>query len=327
MKRIVFFNGHQNGDVANSRGVVEYVTSRLGRDYEYYFLTLRTELGPKGAIKFPDSVTIHNPITQGLLPFMPPGWNPDIKTAHERGEVYFLYEDTLFLNVWIGCSHYYQTSRVPKGGGITRESLRQQACEVIDIIQEAGGPKLEYPTDLEILSRRTTNPDNKVLVDDFIDKLMMEYRKVVLVCNGPVMSNQTPQFNFGKILQHTVEDCSDVAFVFTDRNFNPTSKNCLFTDDVFPVPNLSEIDYFSSSCSVIVSRMSGPGIITMNQDNYLDSTKTLISFTSDPNIGFEALGSDVEIENRQWVSPAGAQMVWTSDTTEQSIIATIKQYL
>lgn len=327
MKRIVFFNGHQNGDVANSRGLVHYVTSKLGTQYEYYFLTLRTELGPKGGIKFEDNVNIHNPIVQGLLPFMPIGWNPDIKTAHERGEVYFMYGDTLFLNVWIGCSAYFLANRASKGGGITRESLRQQACEIVDVIHQAGGPQIDYPTELEILSRRTTNPDNKEKVDNFIAILKSSYERVVLVCNGSVMSGQTTQFNFGEILQKTIQNYPQVAFIFTDKNFQTESSNCYFTDEVFPLPNLSEIDYFSKDCDVIVSRMSGPGIITMNYDNYLDSTKVLISFTLDPNIGFEALGSDLEIERKQWNSPNGALMVWTDDLSENAIVNTIEAHL
>jgi hypothetical protein len=327
LKRIVFFNGHQNGDVANSRGLVDYITKELGDVYEYYFLTLRTELGSKGAVRFGDNINIHNPIVQGLLPFMPPQWNPDIKTAHERGDIYFVYGDTLFLNVWIGCSHYYMSHRSPRGGGITRESLRQQICEVIDVIHQAGGPILPYPTDIESLSSRTTNPHNKQLVDDFLEELHKKYKKMVLICNGPVLSSQTPQFSFGNILQDTMQANEDIAFVFTDKNFVTNNSNCFFTDDHFPVPNLSEIDYLSKDCEVIVSRMSGPGIITMNRDNYLDSTKTLISFTLQPNIAFEALGSDSEIENRKWASPQGATMVWSNDMNESSIKNTIEQYI
>ena len=325
MKRLVFFNGHQNGDVSNSRGLVDYIVERLGDAYEYYFLTLKTELGPKGAIKFNDCVHIHNPITQGPLPFMPPGWNPDIHTAHERGDVYVLYKDTLFLNVWMGCSPYFMLNRTH--GGITRESLRQQACEVIDKIAEAGGPMLEYPDELQILSKRTTNPDNRHLVDSFMSHLSDNYDKVVLICNGPVMSSQTPPFSFGLILEDVIQRHPKTAFVFTCKNFYNNEINCYFTDDIFPVPNLSEIDYFSKICNVIVSRMSGPGIITMNRDNYLDSTKTLISFTADPNIGFEALSSDLEIQNKKWCSPNGANMVWSNDFSNDSIIKLIEQYI
>jgi hypothetical protein len=326
MKRIVFFNGHQNGDVANSRGVVHYITENLGNSIEYYFLTLRTELGPKGAVKFNDNIIIHNPITQGLLSFMPPQWNPDIKTAHERGEVYFMYGDTLFVNVWIGSSQYYNQNRVPVGGGITRESLRMQACELIDVIREAGGPSIEYPKELDTLSTRTTNPDNKHHVEMFASKLS-KFKKVVLVCNGPVMSQQSSQFSFGDILKQFIAENEQVAFVFTDRNFEASTDNCFFFNDYSPTPNLSEIDYFSSWCDVIMTRMSGPGIITMNKQNYLDPSKTLISFTLSPNIAFEALASDEEISKQQWSSPNGAKMVWTADHSEHSIVETIKTSL
>jgi len=324
IKRIVFFNGHQNGDVANSRGIVEYLTKHLGESYEYYFLTLRTELGSSGAITFGENIIIHNPIVQGLLPFMPQGWNPDIKTAHERNEVCFVHEDTLFLNVWIGCSPFFIENRASKRG-ITRRSLQYQICEYIEAIKQVIGVDIPYPTELQSLSPRTTNPKNKTLVDNFALTLRGTFNKAVLICNGNVMSDQTPQFSFGEIIRQVVTDSPDTAFLFTDKNFDSTADNCFFTDDIFPVPNLSEIDYLSKYIDIIVSRMSGPGIITMNRENYLDSSKTLISFTTDPNIAFEALSSDEEIEAEEWGIEGGAKLIWSRDMNPESIANIIKQ--
>jgi len=324
IKRIVFFNGHQNGDVANSRGIVEYLSKHLGEFYEYYFLTLRTELGSSGAITFGNHIKIHNPIVQGLLPFMPEGWDPDIKTAHVRGEVCFVYKDTLFLNVWIGCSPFFIENRASKRG-ITRKSLQYQICECIEVIKQVTGVEVPYPAELESLSSRTSNPKNKELVDNFTSTLKSNFKKVILICNGNVMSDQTPQFSFGEILRQVVDNSPDTAFLFTDKNFDSTAGNCLFTDDIFPVPNLSEIDYLSKDIDIIVSRMSGPGIITMNRENYLDSSKTLISFTTDPNIAFEALSSDEEIEAEKWGIEGGAKLIWSRDMNPESIANIIKQ--
>jgi len=324
IKRIAFFNGHQNGDVANSRGLVEYITRYLGDKYEYYFLTLRTELGSSGAITFGNHIKIHNPIVQGLLPFMPQGWNPDIKTAHERGEVCFVHEDTLFLNVWIGCSPFFIENRASKRG-ITRKSLQYQICEYIEVIKQVIGIDIIHPTELESLSPRTTAPKNKELVDNFITTLRSTFKKAILICNGNVMSDQTPQFSFGEILRQVINNSPDTAFLFTDKNFENTADNCFFTDDILPVPNLSEIDYLSKDINIIVSRMSGPGIITMNRENYLDSSKTLISFTTDPNIAFEALSSDEEIEAEKWGIDGGAKLIWSRDMNAESIANIIKQ--
>jgi hypothetical protein len=324
IKRIVFFNGHQNGDVANSRGVVEYITKHLGENYEYYFLTLRTELGKSGAITFGENIIIHNPIVQGLLPFMPQGWNPDIKTAHERGEIYFMYEDTIFLNVWMGACTWFKEHR-PEKGGITRKSLQHQIYECIEVIKQVIDVDIPYPTEIESLSPRTTSPKNKNLVDAFTPTLKNTFQKSILICNGPVMSDQTPQFSFGEILKDIIYNSPDTAFLFTDKNFNNTAYNCFFTDDLFPIPNLSEIDYLSKDINIIVSRMSGPGIITMNRENYLDNSKTLISFTTDPNIAFEALGSDEEIELESWGIEGGAKLIWSRDMNPESITNIIKQ--
>lgn len=324
IKRVVFFNGHQNGDVANSRGVVEYISRHLGDKYEYYFLTLKTELGPTGGITFGEHVNIHNPMSQGLLPFMPVGWNPDIHTAHERDEIYFVYEDTIFLNVWMGASNWFKENRSEKGG-ITRKALQNQICECIEVIKQVAYIDIPYPTELQSLSTRTANPKNKTLVDNFISTIEDAFKKKILICNGYVLSSQTPQFNFGEILAEVINNSPETAFLFTDKNFSSTADNCLFTDDIFPVPNLSEIDYLSKDIDIIVSRMSGPGIITMNRDNYLDSSKTLISFTTDPNIAFEALSSDEEIEAQRWGIEGGAKLIWSRDMNPESIANIIKQ--
>lgn len=326
MKRVVFFNGHQNGDIANSRGVIKYITNKLGSDYEYYYLILRTEFGSKGAVNFDKNIKIHNPMTQGILDFFPPGWNLDIKTAHERGENFFIYKDSIFLNVWIGSSEYFIENRMPYGGGITRKSIHEQTCELIDLIEHSMNVKIEYPNEFETLPIATEEPDNKNKTDDLIKLIQSKHNKIVLICNNPVMSNQTHQFNFGEILKETIID-SNVAFVFTCKNFEPYSDNVYFIDDFLPTPNLSEIDYFSRECSIIVSRMSGAGIITMNNKNYFDKTKTLISFTVSPQIAFEALQTDNEIENQSWGNESTAKMVWSNNITPENINKIIKDYL
>lgn len=311
---IIFFNGHQNGDIANSRGCVEYITNQLGDRFTYHFLQRK----PIGAVVFPPNVNVSYP---------PQGF-PDIHRAHEENLVYFSIENALCLNMWQGCCKYFISHNAVNGYGITQESLRQQLNECIDAIKTRTGHAIPYPsTSLEALPARTTNPHNKELADVFINSVKTKHTAVVLIANGHVESSQTPEFSFGDYLQNLMEERPDVGFIYTAKNFNTHNSNCYFIDDHVPFPNLSAIDYISKDCNVIVSRMSGPGIITMNRDNYLDSSKTLISFTLSPSIAFEGLQTEDNINNQKWGVDQGATLIWSNDISQSNIEQTLKNVI
>jgi hypothetical protein len=235
----------------------------------------------------------------------------------------------IFINVWVGASLFYSKNRAHVGG-ITRESLHKQTCEIIDYLNRYHNNSIPYPSELEVLPTRTQNPKNKQLVDDFIAKLKAKYSKIILIANNHVESSQTPQFNFGSILENVMANHQDTAFVYTANSsthqslndsvyFESNQTNYFIFDDVCPIPNLSEIDYFSECCDILVTRMSGPGIIFITNDTYLDPKKTVVSFTTNPYIAFEALSSDEEIANRSWGINGGAKLKWCSDITNDGI--------
>jgi hypothetical protein len=226
----------------------------------------------------------------------------------------------IFLNLWIGISEYYLSHRAPKGHGITRKSLMEQTIECIEYLKQTDGVEIPYPTsELETLPRRLEYPLNKQLVDSFVQKVKPNYRKLVLIPNGQVESGQTPQFNFGDELKPLIDTNQDVCFIFTAKNFQNQNSNVYFVDDQFPIPNLTEIDYLSKDCNVLITRASGPGCIVSTLDNYLDISKTFISFTNNHCISFEALSSDGEIEKMSWGNENTAKMIWSNDFSSENI--------
>lgn len=317
-KKIVFFNGHQNGDIANSRGIVSYITKQLGDSYEYMFLHHRRP----DAILFGENVPVYNQYEHYGKQFPYPTLG-DIKLSHQM-RYHYAIDDIIFLNVWIGCSKYYKENREPKGNGITRKSLLEQTIECINYLKEVDGVTIPYPTnELEVMPKRLQEPVNKELVDQFIEKTRPNYRKLILIPNGDVESGQVPQFNFGDQIQSLIRDNQDVAFIFTAKNFSTENSNVYFVDDYFPMSNLTEIDYLSNSCDVLITRASGPGCVISTVENYLDTSKTFVSFTSNPTIAFEALCSDEEIENRKWGYENTAKMIWSNDFSSENLCRAI----
>lgn len=313
-KKIVFFNGHQHGDIANSRGVVSYITKQLGNSYEYFFLHHRMP----DSILFGEDIPVYNQYEHygKSFPFPLLG---DIKSSHEMRHHYVV-DDMIFLNMWIGCSPYYTSNRAPKGHGITRKSLLGQTIECINYLKEVAGIDIPHPSnELDVIPRRLSEPRNKNLVDELLQKIRPEYRKLVLIPNGEVESRQVPQFNFGEQIQQLIVDNQDIAFIFTAKNFSTENFNVYFVDDHFPIPNLTEIDYLSNNCDVLITRASGPGCVISTIENYLDKSKTFISFTSNPNIGFEALCSDEEIESKSWGNENTAKMIWSNDFSPENL--------
>jgi hypothetical protein len=313
-KKIVFFNGHQNGDIANNRGVVSYITKHLGDRYEYFYLHNRNP----DAILFGENIKVFNPEPYYGKQFQYPTLG-DIKMSHVFRKNYVI-DDMIFLNLWIGISEYYLSHRAPKGHGITRKSLMEQTIECIEYLKQTDGVEIPYPTsELETLPRRLEYPLNKQLVDSFVQKVKPNYRKLVLIPNGQVESGQTPQFNFGDELKPLIDTNQDVCFIFTAKNFQNQNSNVYFVDDQFPIPNLTEIDYLSKDCNVLITRASGPGCIVSTLDNYLDISKTFISFTNNHCISFEALSSDGEIEKMSWGNENTAKMIWSNDFSSENI--------
>ena len=83
------------------------------------------------------------------------------------------------------------------------------------------------------------------------------------------------------------------------------------------------MDIVSKYCDVLITRASGPGCVVSTVDNYYDTTKTFISFTTNPCIAFEALCSDEEIENKKWGYDNTAKMIWSNDFSSENLCRVI----
>lgn len=314
-KKIVFFNGHQHGDIANSRGVVNYIVEKLGDGFEYFFLHQKNQ----DAVQFNNKVKVFSQSRGTELPFPILG---DIKPSHVF-RLHYTIDDILYLNLWIGCSPFFKSTVRHEGIGITRKSLQQQTIECIDFIKENTDISIEYPSEFDVLPIRIETERNQELISEFVSKTIGNYRKRIFIPNGNVESGQTPQFNFGDEIRTLMLDNPDVAFIFTAKNFNKETDNVFFIDDYFPVPNLKDMDVISKWCDVLITRASGPGCVVSTKQNYFDTSKTFISFTLNPAMAFEALSSYEEVDQKKWGNENTAKMIWSNDFSPENLCEVI----
>ena len=107
-------------------------------------------------------------------------------------------------------------------------------------------------------------------------------RNSVLICNGPVTSDQAENFDFTRAIIQSAARYPNVTFYATQRLEVPTPglPNLVFTDDLFKErSDLPEISILSRSCRIIVGRKSGPHVWSQSRTNWLDSEKVFVSFT------------------------------------------------
>jgi len=320
ISKIVFFNGHQHGDLANNRGVVNYITPYL-KELDLFCVHMKNP----DSIYFNDNVKIHNPSTY-----------PDSKLLSTHiGHIKFcgfqstVANDTLFINLWIGLSPSFKDNRKDTGIGITRQSLMNQTIEIINIIKQHTNIEIPYPTDAkQTMPSSIKHPTkNHKEIEHFTQKVLPNYRKKILISNGHVESCQCPPFNIGDLLIQggIVQKYRDVLFILTAESQQTSSNNIVLINNIVPIPNLNEIDYISRYCDVLITRASGPGCMFSTQENFYDTSKTFISFTTNKNIALEALSSVDAIKNESWGNENTAKMIWSNNFSSNNICSIIEK--
>jgi hypothetical protein len=108
---------------------------------------------------------------------------------------------------------------------------------------------------------------------------LKKYDIRVLIHNSNVFSGQRSNIEYENILKEFIEHNKNVAFIFTDNLLNLNLENAYYIDNIFPKPNLNHIEYIGKFCEVLVTSMSGPGDMVLNDQTWFDPNKTLIYVT------------------------------------------------
>lgn len=287
MKNIKFVNWHQNGDIYLTRGLLRWIACHtkgtidlwmghakgdkiyLGDDIRYFHGSNKNFDGIVVIDEFPSYTASGIQHTQERM------------LVQDFGQVLRFLPDVeeLIINLWIAASPSYT------GGfsGINSETLHKQAIEVISIINQCFNTTIPFPSEEEILARVPEYIRNVESADNFL-QMISKYKKKVLLCNGMVTSGQTEQFSMSDAITELVINNPECAFIYTATDRTPVADNEYFINEyITDMPNLDEIVYVSTKCDIIVHRMSGPGIAASIYENFMDDSKTFISFTRDSN--------------------------------------------
>lgn len=283
---IVFYNQHQNGDIILSRQGVRWIVDHSPKNVNFIYIHN----------KHPESVFVHNKIQHAK-----PSVNihcVDINTAEHFFKKNGANPEALWVSTWLGSINGTRVTidadgreryLLPNSDGHyiigecyevwdnseTQMMLCKQNIDQINSFFTLNfiNFKIPYPEEKDLLIKWNAKPSKLQQVTELLNN---DFLLRVLVCNSDTISQQRPNFIYEEFLADTIKKNSNVAFYFTDKKVDLQLPNVFYINDVVSIPNLNEIEYLSAFCDVIVTSLSGPGCMIINDRVMNDPTKTLI---------------------------------------------------
>ena len=107
-------------------------------------------------------------------------------------------------------------------------------------------------------------------------------RKMVLIDNGKVLSNQSVNFSFANIITALSIKHKDKLFILCHRENKMFPDNVFYTDDIIGKNgcDLNEISYLSGFCEVIVGRASGAFTFRLTRENLFERNVKILCFSN-----------------------------------------------
>lgn len=211
-------------------------------------------------------------------------WTPLTNQMNSQQGV-FKMGDTLFVNTWIGRGWNGKETDTSSyvlnpGVGCVLENLYRMHN---DLLREAGLGKL--PRDIvEYIPTIDYTRVNLGRSQSFLEQCW--HKNTVLICNGPTTSAQSVNHDFSEVLDLLLPS-PHLRVIATQTVKTKYIYKYYTTDEITGRSNgghdLNAISYLSRFCNVIVGRCSGPHMTAQVLENWMDSTKTLLCFTTTRN--------------------------------------------
>jgi len=282
IKQLVFYNAGHNGDIFYSTEFVNELKNFFNVPTTYcHDATLKEKL----LINMPD---INYDTYLHKFSFL--------KDEYEY--YYHTDSETLFINTWIGSSHF---GWIPPNIAVSLDASYSKYSNLYNHFKIPIKNIKEYIPKINFSLFDINN------VDKFNNEIILKFKKWILVCNGPVLSGQSNNFSFTSIIDNLSSKFSNVGFILTDQQERLSKNNIFYTDDITGLKNkdLFEIAYLSTKVDIIVGRASGPYCITHNLKNLTDSTKTFIAISN-------YLGDSIWAKPEE-IGEKGAKQIWTNN--------------
>lgn len=288
VRKIVFYSCGNNGDIHYSKSFVRDLAKKIAVLVEYHIKCHPSILKDLGITIRP--FNYHNFIQQELI--------------------YVEDEKSLLVNTWVGSSG-------------AKFILNEIGCSLTanyekykNIYKDLGfqiGDPSEYVPEID------WNLCTKDNVDLFVNN--NRSRKRVLVCNGPVMSGQSLNFDLNPIIEKLGVSNPDVSFFLTNQDGKMQHQNVHYTSDIIKTEgsDLNEIAYLGTKCDMIIGRASGPFCFCHNKTTLFDSTKTFLAITNYKTDGWWALPEQLPANQ--------ARQLWTNKFDNDSLYDIIHREL
>ena len=195
----------------------------------------------------------------------------DVTPRMHHRSAWMLSDNTMYVNMWIGRDGQYV---LPQIGVVVEEHFRMHN----DILKDLGvGPLSKGP------HAYIPNIDYSAYETDNIDKFLLEVegKRLILISNGPVQSNQAKNFDFTPTIKLLCKTFPEYVFILT-QNADLRAENLFYTGEIINITtgvDLNEISYLSTFCDVCIGRNSGPHVFAQVLDNWMDKNKISLSFT------------------------------------------------
>lgn len=152
-------------------------------------------------------------------------------------------------------------------------------------------------------------------VEEFVSECAGE--RLILVCNGDTSSQHAVNFSMAQMVD--LLPPSDDIFILTERA-EVNRPNVFFTDDITQRNgrcDVMAISRLSNFCDVIIGRCSGAQMVCETRKNWMDPSKTLVSFTEHRNgasfvLNPQALGLQMKLVHSTAPTPEEAAEVLKS---------------
>ncbi len=191
------------------------------------------------------------------------------------------------INAWIGQGGLHYHSRQPYG--CTFENYFEIIKDVARYLQLKISNTEDYLP--EVNFNKIENFDK---ITDKMNNFKLNYRKIILISNGDVMSEQSVNFNFTEIVDELSKKYNDYLFLLTKKT-SLINENVIYTESITQtLPDLLQISLISLFCDVIIGRDSGPYCFTHVKDNILNPNKKYICFSNNKQSGIFYSNSKVD---------------------------------
>jgi len=290
---IYFFNPCRNGDVHVSRSFIIDIMNKLPNNQYYY---------------------IQNPnYTSEFILKDIKGIKPSVDNTHQLNSNSSITQigDDLFINTWYGQSDfkYFEISMsINKADDCSFYILYNIFIDVYKFLE------IEIDTFENYLPSIIYDNIDKINIDNFFQNNIFE--KYILICDNPVQSGQSLNFNFKPIVEELSLLYKDIAFITTSYNIIKR-ENLFSTNDIIQLKfDLNEISYLSNRCDVIIGRGSGPYTFCLTKENLMNNSKKFVAFTNNKIVALGLKDNDHK-----------CKLNWSNDYNHNSILNKIIEFI